>query len=366
MDLTLPRKLLRIQWLLVALVSLLAMTGVIMMYSVAGGSFHPLAERHLIRYLLALILFFTISLTDIKIWYRLAYPLWGVSILLLGMVLWSGSVYGGAQRWIVLGPVTLQPSELVKITLILALARYYHDLPEDNVSRPLALLLPLFMIGLPFILVLKQPDLGTAILIAGTGTGLMFLAGLHLLYFIGGVAGMVVAIPFIFSRLHSYQQQRILTFLNPERDPLGAGYHILQSRIAIGSGGLHGQGLGHGPQSQLNFLPEKHTDFIFTMLAEELGFIGAASLIVLLGSILITLWYMALKTHNRMSRLLIAGIGLGFFYYVFVNIAMVMGLLPVVGVPLPLVSYGGTAMLTLMSGLGLAMSAYIHRERRLH
>ncbi|PKP99582.1 MAG: rod shape-determining protein RodA, partial [Alphaproteobacteria bacterium HGW-Alphaproteobacteria-12] len=291
-----------------------------------------------------------------------AYPLYGIALAMLVAVEVIGFVGMGAQRWLNLGFVSVQPSEIMKVTLILALARYFHGLTLEEVSRIRNLLIPLGLVGAPVALVVLQPDLGTAILLIATGAVLFFSAGLRWRYFIFAGVSVLAVIPVVWSRLHDYQRNRVLTFLEPERDPLGAGYHILQSKIALGSGGIFGKGFMEGTQSQLNFLPEKHTDFIFTMLGEELGLVGGLVLLVLYFVVLMFSLNVALQCRNQFGRLVAIGVSMTFFFYVFINTSMVMGLLPVVGVPLPLVSYGGTAMLSLMFAFGLLMSVHIHRN----
>jgi rod shape determining protein RodA len=272
---------------------------------------------------------------------------------------------GGAKRWLGYGELSFQPTEMMKIALVLALARYYQWLPPNRVSWPHAVLPPLLMIGLPAILALDQPDLGTAALFGIVGAGLLFLAGVSGISFNGAIVGVIVVLPHVWEKLHDYQKERILTFIDPDRDPLGSGYHILQSKIAIGSGGFTGKGYMQGTQTQLNFLPEKHTDFIFTMFSEEMGFIGGAVLLTLYLLVLLFITYMALRCRSTFARLVAAGMGLCLFAYVFINVAMVTGLVPVVGVPLPLVSYGGTSMLTMMIGLGFVLNAHVNRETRI-
>jgi rod shape determining protein RodA len=282
--------------------------------------------------------------------------------MLMLLVPFIGVESGGARRWLGYGELSFQPSEMMKITLVLALARYYQWLPPEKIWRPDALLPPVLMITLPILLALAQPDLGTAALFAIIGGGLLFLAGVSWFYFGAVIVGVVVALPHAWEKLHDYQRERVLTFIDPERDPLGSGYHILQSKIAIGSGGFAGKGYMQGTQAQLNFLPEKHTDFIFTMFAEEMGFIGAVVLLALYLLALLFITYMALRCRSIFAKLLAAGVGLTLFAYVFINVAMVTGLVPVVGVPLPLVSYGGTSMLTMIIGLGFVLNAHINRD----
>lgn len=357
-------KLLAFNWLFVLLITGLACVGAGALYSVAGGSLDPWAETHVIRYCLGLGLLFAVALTDIRVWVRLAYPVYIVALLLLIAVPLIGVDSGGAKRWLQLGSFSFQPAELMKIALVLALARYYEWLPPKHMSNPFALLVPAVMIAVPVGLVVLQPDLGTAVLFAAVGGGILFLAGASWVYFAFGIAGVIGAIPFLWNSLHDYQKARVMTFIDPDKDPLGAGYHILQSKIALGSGGVTGKGYMQGTQSQLNFLPEKHTDFIFTMFSEEMGFVGSVALLIVYLLVLLAIVYMALRAQSQFGRLVSAGIGITLFVYVFINVAMVMGLVPVVGVPLPLVSYGGTSMLTLMFGFGLVLNAHVHRKTR--
>jgi rod shape determining protein RodA len=363
--LKLSKKLLLLNWPFLLIVVAIAIVGVAALYSVAGGSFEPWSIRHILRLWIGLALIFAVVLVDIRWWMRVAYPSYLIVLFLLALVPLIGVESGGAQRWLGVGEYSFQPSEIMKIALVLALARYYQWLPPEKVWRPDAVLPPLLMIGLPTLLALGQPDLGTAALFAIVGCGLLFLAGVSWIYFIGAFVGIIAVLPHVWEKLHDYQKERVLTLIDPERDPLGSGYHILQSKIAIGSGGLTGKGFMQGTQAQLNFLPEKHTDFIFTMFAEEMGFIGAASLLTLYLLALVFIAYMALRCRSTFPRLIAAGMGLCLFTYVFINVAMVTGLVPVVGVPLPLVSYGGTSMLTMMAGLGFVLNAHINRSARI-
>jgi rod shape determining protein RodA len=360
-QLLLKKKLLLLNWPFLLLITAITLVGVAALYSVAGGAVEPWASRHIVRYCIGLALLFAVVLIDIRWWLRAAYPLYLLALLMLAAVIVFGVESGGAKRWIGYGEYSFQPSELMKIALVLAIARYYQWLPPKQVSWPWAVVPPLLMIGAPVALALDQPDLGTAALFGIVGCGLLFLAGVSWLYFLGGLAGIIVVLPNVWERLHDYQQERILTFIDPERDPSGSGYHILQSKIAIGSGGFTGKGFMQGTQAQLNFLPEKHTDFIFTMFSEEMGFIGAAVLLALYLLALLFITYMALRCRGTFTRLVAVGIGLCLFAYVFINVAMVTGLVPVVGVPLPLVSYGGTSMLTMMAGLGFVLNAHVNR-----
>jgi len=364
-QLKLSKRLLLLNWPFVVLIVAIAVVGVAALYSVAGGSLEPWATRHILRLWFGLALIFAIVLVDLRTWMRVAYPFYFIVLLLLALVPLIGVESGGAQRWLGFGEYSFQPSEIMKIALVLAIARYYQWLPPEKIWRPDAVLAPVLMIGVPTILALGQPDLGTAALFALVGCGLLFLAGVSWLYFIGGLVGIIAVLPHVWEKLHDYQKERVLTLIEPDRDPLGSGYHILQSKIAIGSGGLTGKGFMHSTQAQLNLLPEKHTDFIFTMFAEEMGFIGALSLLALYLLVLLFITYMALRCRSTFPRLVAAGMGLCLFTYVFINIAMVTGLVPVVGVPLPLVSYGGTSMLTMMAGLGFVLNAHVNRATRI-
>jgi rod shape determining protein RodA len=355
-------KLRRINWGMLLIISAIAGFGFAMLYSAANGSVDPWASRQMMRFLVGLAVMLTVAVVDIRSWMRWAYLLYGVALVLLVAVQVRGSVGMGAQRWIDLGFIQLQPSEIMKITLVLALARYFHGASYQEVGRPLFLLPPLLMTLLPVGLVLKQPDLGTAMMLTLAAGAMFFLAGVRIWKFLLVLAAGGGMVPIVWKFMREYQRQRIMTFLNPENDPLGAGYHILQSKIALGSGGVFGKGFMQGTQSHLNFLPEKQTDFIFTMLAEEWGMVGGIVLVSLYSLILIYGYLMSLKSRNQFGRLTGLGLTTTFFLYVFINIAMVMGLVPVVGVPLPLISYGGTAMLTLLFGFGLVMSVYIHRD----
>ncbi len=359
---SLGQKLLHIHWFFVLLVCAVAGIGVAMLYSAANGSFQPWASRHVMRFAFGLVVMLSVALVDVRIWLRLAYPFYAVSLILLVMVEVMGFIGMGAQRWIDLGYFNLQPSELMKIALVLALARYFHGLGLEDIGRPTRLVPPLLMIGMPAALVLRQPDLGTALMLIMAGGAIFFAAGVRLWKFGVVLALGLAALPVGWQFLHDYQKQRIMTFLNPEHDPLGAGYHIIQSKIALGSGGLSGKGFMLGTQGHLRFLPEMQTDFIFTMLAEEFGMIGGLGLIGLYGLLLVYGIAIATRSYSHFGRLVAIGVTVTFFLYVFINIAMVMGLIPVVGVPLPLISYGGTAMITLLIGFGLLMGVWVHRD----
>jgi len=360
--LSIGRKVLQINWGLVLLVTATASIGVAMLYSAANGSWNPWATRQVLRFGIGLVILICVALIDIRFWWRNAYLIYGVLMMMLVAVEVAGSIGMGAQRWINLGVIKLQPSELMKVGIVLALARYFHGVSADDVKRIPYLFVPLLMIGAPSALVLKQPDLGTALFLIMTGGAIFFIAGVRLWKFGVVFAAAAAIVPVVWTTLRSYQQKRILTFLDPESDPLGAGYHILQSKIALGSGGLFGKGFMQGSQSHLNFLPEKQTDFIFTVLAEEFGMVGGLVLLGLYLWIMIYGFAISLRSRTHFGRLLAMGVTSMLFLYVFINIAMVMGLIPVVGVPLPLISYGGTAMLTLMIGMGFLICTYIHRD----
>lgn len=359
---TISQKLLDIRWLFVLLVCLIAAIGVAMLYSAANGNLQPWASRHAVRFAMGLAVMLCVALVDVRIWLRFAYVFYGISLGLLIMVEVMGFIGMGAQRWIDVGYFTLQPSELMKIAQVLALARYFHGLGIDDISRPTRLIVPLLMIGVPATLVLRQPDLGTGLMLVMAGGAIFFVAGVRLWKFAVVLTLGLAALPAGWQLLHTYQRQRIMTFLNPESDPLGAGYHIIQSKIALGSGGLSGKGFLQGTQGHLRFLPEMQTDFIYTMLAEEFGMVGGLGLIGLYALLLIYCVAISTRSYSHFGRLLGMGITMTFFLYVFINIAMVMGLIPVVGVPLPLISYGGTAMLTLLIGFGLLMGVWVHRD----
>ena len=367
MDLSRPEmglfeKALQLNWLLILMVCMIAGIGFAMLYSAAGGNMDPWASRQIVRFGVGAVLMITVALIDIRFWMRAAYVVYGLGFVLLVGVDLLGSISGGAQRWVNLGVIQLQPSEVMKIALVMALARYFHGVQLEDIRRIGVIVPPVLMILAPAALVLRQPDLGTAALLGLGGTVIMFVAGLRLWKLGVAAVGLLGAVPIAWQFLHSYQKTRILTFLNPETDPLGAGYHILQSKIALGSGGMFGKGYLQGTQSHLNFLPEKQTDFIFTMLAEEFGLVGGIGLLVLYMATCTYGVAISLRCHNQFGRLLGIGVTTTFFFYVLFNVAMVMGLVPVVGVPLPLISYGGSAMLTLMFGFGLLLNIHIHRD----
>ncbi len=359
-----------VNWALVLVVTAVAAVGFLMLYSVAGGDLDPWARDQMQRFGVGFVLMFIVAFVPIWFWRNLAGVAYLVSIALLLLVEFFGDVGMGAQRWIDLGFIRLQPSEMMKFTLVMMLAAYYDWLDAKRTSRPLWVAIPVLMILIPTALVLMQPNLGTAMMLLMVGAIVCFVAGVSLWYFAAVAVMAAGAITSVFTLrgtpwqfLHDYQYARIDTFLDPTADPLGAGYNIIQAKIALGSGGWTGKGFMQGTQSRLNFLPEKHTDFIFTTLAEEFGFVGAFSLLLLYGLIILFCVVSALQNKDRFASLLTLGVAANFFLYLAVNLSMVMGMAPVVGVPLPLLSYGGSAMLVIMVAFGLVQSAHIHRPR---
>jgi len=355
-------KIAEIDWRLAILLCAISGLGAMILYSAAGNAWSPWADKQLIRFAMCLVLMLLLSLVDLRVWFLLAYPTYAVGLLLLMAVMVVGHHSLGATRWLQFGPVQIQPSEIMKIGMVLSLARYYHGINAREAAFSWKLLVPVALIAAPTLLVAKQPDLGTALLLAFTGGAVMFLAGLSWRVLVaGGALAAAGLIPFIMFVLKGYQRERVLTFLHPEQDPSGAGYHILQSKIALGSGGLLGKGFGLGTQSQLNFLPEKHTDFIFATFAEEFGLVGCFGLLTLYGVIIVIALRIASLSHSHFGRLSAAGVTFTFALYVLINAAMVMGLTPIVGVPMPLMSYGGTVMLTVMIAFGLVQAVRVHR-----
>ncbi len=359
-DLRFLEKVRGLNWPLVGLLTLLGLVGYLVLYSAGGGSHEPWAWRHGVRLAFGLLVMLAVALTDIRFWFRWAYVFYAAAFLMLLGVEIMGEINKGAQRWIDLGVVQVQPSELMKVGLVLCLARYFHSAYLDEVKRVGFLLPALACIGVPAVLVLKQPDLGTSVMLVACGGALLFLAGVRLWKFGLAIGAVAAALPVAWTSLHDYQRQRVLTFLDPETDPLGAGYHIIQSKIALGSGGFWGKGFLQGSQAQLSFLPEKQTDFAFTMLAEETGFVGAVLVLLLCLAVVALSLIVALRCSHQFGRLLAMGLAINFFFYVLINVAMVTGLIPVVGVPLPMISYGGTAMMTTLLGFGLVLSVDVH------
>lgn len=355
-------RIVNINWGLVALIVMITGVGVACLYSAGGGNINPWASRHLMRFGLGLCIMFFVAMINIRWWYKLSWPIYFLGLTLLVIVEAMGHVGMGAQRWIDLGIIKLQPSELMKIAVVMALARYFHTSTPDDMRSIRYLILPVLVILTPVAMVMLQPDLGTSLMIVTAGVAMLFMAGAPVWMFLTGIGAVAASIPVAWQFLHEYQKKRVMTFLDPESDPLGAGYHITQSKIALGSGGLGGKGFLQGTQSHLNFLPEKQTDFIFTLWAEEWGLAGGIFLLALFGLVFVYGLYIAMRSRHNYGRYLALGLSVNFSLYVFINIAMVMGLIPVVGAPLPLISYGGTAMLSVMIGFGLMISCNIFRD----
>ncbi len=359
-------KLFEINWLLVALISLIGMVGVAMIFAATGGVWSSGASQHFLRLMLCSIFMLAIAVVDVKLWYNLAYPAYVISLILLICVEFFGVSVNGSQRWLDLGLLQLQPSEIVKLSIVLAIARYFHDLPKWRVSNVFGLLGALLFIALPMALILRQPDLGTTLLVAATGLTIIFLAGVNWKVITSALVTALIAVPLFFRfGLKEYQRARIRTFLDPTIDPSGASYHITQSKIALGSGGVSGKGFMNGTQRQLEYVPENRTDFIFTVIGEEFGLIGSLTTMALYLAVIGLCAWLSFQCKHVFSRLLILGVTTTFLLYIFINLAMVMGLVPVVGVPLPLISYGGTVIITVMSGFGFILSAHLHRKNEL-
>jgi rod shape determining protein RodA len=363
-------KVLYVNWAIVVLLIAVASAGFLMLYSVAGGRLETWAMPQMIRFAAGLVIMFAVAFTPIWFWRSMSGIAYALCMILLVAVEFVGSVGMGAQRWLEIGPLVIQPSEMMKFALVMMLAAYYDWLDTRRTSRPLWVLLPVVIIILPTLLVLMQPNLGTALMLLMGGGMVMFLAGVSVWYFMVVIGMGVAAVVGVFAFrgtpwqfLHDYQYRRIDTFLDPTADPLGAGYNIIQAKIALGSGGWTGRGFMQGTQSRLNFLPEKHTDFIFTTLAEEFGFVGAFSLLILYALLIAFCVASAIQNRDRFSQLLILGIAANFFFYLAINLSMVMGMAPVVGIPLPFLSWGGSAMLVMLAAFGLVQSAHIHRAR---
>ena len=364
-NLTFREKLRHLNFTYFILISLLAVAGVMMLYSAANGRWDGWAVNHVLRFALGFAVMFAASMVDIKLFLRYAYPFYFATLALLIVVEVAGYTGMGATRWIDLKFIKLQPSELMKIALVMALAKYFHTSTLQSIETVRGIVPPLMMALVPAALIMAQPDLGTAMMLLFTTGVILFAVGVQVWKFValGGMAAVLMPIGWHF--LHDYQKLRVLTFLDPERDPLGSGYHIMQSKIALGSGGVFGKGFLKGTQSHLNFLPEKHTDFIFTMLSEEFGLIGGVVIILVNMLILAYSYAFAMRTTSYFGKLLIIGLATNYFLYVFINIAMVLGLLPVVGVPLPLISYGGTVILSVCASFGVMMAVYINKDTNL-
>ncbi len=357
-----PQRILQLPWRIILLVASIGAFGVVVLYSAAGGSMLPWALNHGVRFILFLGMALVLSQVPLRFWLGIAYPLYVVVLVALVAVEIIGGISGGSQRWLDLGFIRLQPSEFMKLAIVLALGRFYHYLPRGYAPTLAGIWPPLMMIGLPVGFVLLQPDLGTALMIMAGGLTMMFLGGLPLRWFlIPGAAGLA-ALPILYNVLHDYQKRRVAIFLDPSADPLGAGYHITQSKIAIGSGGVSGKGFLQGSQSHLQYLPEQQTDFVFATMAEEWGLLGGTALLIAYGLVLNWGIRVAMTTQTVFGRLVAAGLSMTIFFYVLINTMMVMGLAPVVGIPFPLMSYGGSAMLTVMIALGILMGVYRQRE----
>lgn len=361
-SMTIREKLYNISFSYVMFIVILAAIGIVMLYSAANGNWSPWAINQLIRFGMGFAVMIVLALTDIKLLLRYAYIFYFITLIFLVVVEVAGHTGMGATRWINLGFIKLQPSEFMKIAMVLVLARYFHTSSLQSIESVRGIIPPLLMAIFPAFLIVLQPDLGTALMLIFTTAAMFFVVGVQIWKFVVVFIGGLITIPFAWHFLHDYQQNRVLTFLNPERDPLGAGYHIIQSKIALGSGGVFGKGFLKGSQSHLNFLPEKHTDFIFTMLSEEFGLVGAVLVVILNILILAYSYSFALKSTSYFGKLLAIGLATNYFMYVFINIAMVLGLLPVVGIPLPLISYGGTVMLSIMASFGIILCVHINRN----
>ena len=361
-SMTIREKLYNISFSYVMFIVILAAIGIVMLYSAANSNWSPWAINQLIRFGMGFAVMIVLALTDIKLLLRYAYVFYFITLILLVVVEVAGHTGMGATRWINLGFIKLQPSEFMKIAMVLVLARYFHTSSLQSIESVRGIIPPLLMAIFPAFLIVLQPDLGTALMLIFTTAAMFFVVGVQIWKFVVVFIGGLITIPFAWHFLHDYQQNRVLTFLNPERDPLGAGYHIIQSKIALGSGGVFGKGFLKGSQSHLNFLPEKHTDFIFTMLSEEFGLVGAVLVVILNILILAYSYSFALKSTSYFGKLLAIGLATNYFMYVFINIAMVLGLLPVVGIPLPLISYGGTVMLSIMASFGIILCVHINRN----
>jgi rod shape determining protein RodA len=360
-------KLARFDWTLLFLVGIIAGFGTVLLFGAAGGHWAPWAFNHLSRYFLCAGIMIAVSVIDIRFWYNLAYPAYVISFILIVAVDLFGHTALGAQRWIALGPIKIQPSEFMKISVILALARYYQDLAIKNFGPLKYHIIPILMTLVPAGLIMKQPDLGTGSTVAMIGAVMIFLSGIYWRYILGAIMGaisaFILAYNFVF---HEFQRNRILTFLNPEADKLGKGYQITQSKIAIGSGGFWGSGYMNGTQSQLDFLPERHTDFVFAMLLEEFGMAGGLFALLLYFTIMAIGLHIARSTRHLYGKMVAGGITMLLFIYVSINAAMIMGLVPVVGMPMPFLSYGGSVMLSVMFALGLVQNVKVHRDKIIH
>ncbi len=359
-------KLARFSWGLFVPMCLVLTISIVVLYSAGGGNWRPYALSQLMKIILGFVVFFVAAFSNIKTWIKSAYLIYAVALIMIVLVTFVGHTGMGAQRWLNLGIIHIQPSELIKIALVLALARYFAWMNSVELGQFKNYLVPAMMLLVPFGLIVAQPDLGTALSVGMITVGVFYIVGANKKWFlIAAILGLMAAPVVWFGGLHDYQRGRIITFLNPDSDVQGAGYQINQAKIAFGSGGMLGKGYMQGSQSQQSFLPEKQTDFIFTMLGEEFGFMGAFGLLMIYSWIIIVLFWAAKMCRNRFGQLICFGFMLNFFIYYFINISMVLGLLPTVGVPLPLMSFGGSSLLSLMFGFGLCQNAYIHKDQQL-
>ena len=362
----LSEKMSRFSWALFAPMCIVLALSIVVLYSAGSGSWQPFALSQLIKILLGLIVFFFAAFSNIKTWIKSAYIIYAIALLMIIMVTFFGHTGMGAQRWLNLGFIHVQPSEFIKIALVMALARYFAWMNSVELTQIKNYIMPIFLLLVPFGLIVLQPELGTAISMGLITVGMFYIVGAPKKWFLIAIILGVLAAPVVwFAGMHDYQRNRIITFINPEFDARGSGYQINQAKIAFGSGGIIGQGYMHGSQSQQSFLPEKQTDFIFTMLGEEFGFIGAFLLVLIYSWIIILLFWCAKTCRNRFGQLMCFGFMLNFFIYYFINISMVLGLMPTVGVPLPLMSFGGSSLLSLMFGFGLSQNAHIHKDQQL-
>ncbi len=355
-------KLFSIDYVLVFSILVLGIVSMFAMYSTDGGEYKYHTKSHILRFFIFFVMFFILSFVQIRFWHSTSYLIYFFFLVLLIGVKYFGITSSGSQRWLDLPFINLQPSELMKIGLILFLAKYYHRVSIENVNRLKFLFFPIFVLIAPVLLVIMQPDLGTSILIAAGGLVVAWLAGVRVKFFTYAILIFIALLPIAISFLKPYQKARILTFLNPEKDPLGAGYQIIQSKIAIGSGGIFGKGFLNGSQSYLDYLPEKHTDFIFTLFSEEFGFFGSVFILLLYGLIILRIARIGNITRSNFGKLYCYSFSTAFFIYVVVNMGMVLGLLPIVGSPLPIMSYGGSSMMAIMLGLGIAMSCKVYKD----
>ena len=358
------KNLLNLNFLFIFIIILLIMAGTAALYSAGDGNFSPWAQKHFIRFIVFFFLMLILALIDLKYIYKYAYIFFFICLLLLFSVQIIGTFGKGAERWIQIFGVSLQPSEIIKVSIIIALSKYYHNLKFERIGNIYNILIPIFFILIPFILVLIQPDLGTSLSILLLGIMIFFIVGVKIWKFIVGLVFTLISIPFLWSLIKPYQQKRILSFLNPELDPLGQGYQLIQSKIALGSGGFSGKGFLEGSQSYLEYLPEKQTDFIFTLVGEEFGFLGTMFILILFVLLIIICFYISIRSFHIFGKILSLGIACNLFLYVILNMAMVTGLLPVVGIPLPLLSYGGSAMLSIMISFGLLLNIDINFNKK--